>query len=138
MCKSMLGLHNCDGWHTFAKSENHNDLVKGLTLTRHYTWCQQLPKFADKPGHWSFVPPFLSPASSAFLPHSERLSRKELSKKACRLERAPCGPAASPTTLTCMLSCIRAWPAFIRVSLQQPSPIRDIPAHACFRSLTQQ
>src|SRR5258708_24996747 len=37
MCKSMLGLHNCDGWHTFARSENHNDWVKGLTLTRHYT-----------------------------------------------------------------------------------------------------
>lgn len=102
-----------------------------------YTWCQQLPKFADKPGHWSFAPPFLSPASSAFLPHSEQLSRKEMSKKACRLERAPCGPAASPTTLTCMLSCIRAWPAFIGVSLEQASPIRDMPGQGGCRSLNQ-
>lgn len=30
----MLGLHNCDVWHTFARSENHNDWVKGLTSTR--------------------------------------------------------------------------------------------------------
>jgi hypothetical protein len=88
-------------------------------------------------GYWSFVPPFLSPARSAFLPHSERLSRKEMSKEACRLERAPCGPAASPTTLTCMLTCIRAWPAFIGVSLQQASPIRDMPGQGRCRSLNQ-
>jgi hypothetical protein len=30
----MLGLHNCDVWHTFARSENHKDWVKGLTSTR--------------------------------------------------------------------------------------------------------
>jgi hypothetical protein len=34
MCRRMLGLHNCDVWHTFARSENHNDWVKGLTSTR--------------------------------------------------------------------------------------------------------
>ena len=31
MCRRMLGLHNCDVWHTFARSENHNDWDKGLT-----------------------------------------------------------------------------------------------------------
>ena len=25
-------------------------------------WCQQLPRFIDKPRHWSFAPPWISPA----------------------------------------------------------------------------
>src|SRR5260370_15218285 len=47
----------------------------------------------------------------AFLPHSGRLAHQVMSTRAHGLERAPVGTSDSPTTFTCMLTCIRAWPA---------------------------
>ena len=103
------------------------------TLTR--LWCQQQPKFADKPGPWSFAPPWFSPACqrscsfpTGYLPRS-RFSSKQGWNVALEASE-------SPTTFTCMLICIRAWPAFIGVSLQQASPARDLPGQGVNHHVT--
>jgi hypothetical protein len=48
----------------------------------------------------------------------------------------PLKPARSPTTFACMLICIRAWPAFIGVSLQQACPTRSMAGQGVAPSLT--
>ena len=45
----------------------------------------------------------------AFLPHPIRSLTQVLSARACGLERALAGTSDSPTTLTCLLICRRAW-----------------------------
>ena len=52
-------------------------------------WCQQLPRFPDKPGPWSFPPRLRQSGLSAFLPVSDRLVAQESLLKPTRLERCP-------------------------------------------------
>src|SRR5215470_6617913 len=72
-------------------------------------WCHLLPELWNKPGQL-FVPPQTSPPMLAFLPYSRTVLAQVMSERAHRLERAPFGPATSPTTFNWMLICIRAWP----------------------------
>jgi hypothetical protein len=79
-----------------------------------------------KPGHWSFLPPWKSPACqrSFQFPTGYWLRSRFSSKPGWNVALEA---SEEPHHLTCMLTCIRAWPAFIGVSLQQAFPIRDLP-----------
>src|SRR5215471_656059 len=59
---------------------------------------------------WTTVRAAPSQSTSASVPAAfQHGNGSGMSERACGLERAPFGPAASPTTFNCMLVCIRAW-----------------------------
>lgn len=58
--------------------------------------------------------------------HFQQGSGSGVASQANEAGTLPLKPARSPSTFTCMLICIRAWPPFTGVSLQEASPARSM------------
>jgi len=90
------------------------------------SWCQLLPKLRNNDGQKKFLPPCLHTARSRFF--DDRTSQERgFDREASPSESWPPWSSSSPTALTCLLVCRRAWagsaglpsPAFSRLTFSQ-------------------